>query len=148
MSAPHVVAHARFARKMGDGYHMGVTAENVSSQHGIGREQRDAAAVESHRHAHRAIVEGRFREQILPVAAKEGRGTRPRDTDEHVRADADAAAMAAALRPAFQRDGTVTAGNPSEINDGAGPVVLASAEAVAAKSLSSLGQIIGRGHAG
>lgn len=161
--APHHVAAARFGRKMGDvamvdalievlsdpidGYHMGITAENVARDHGVSREQQDATAAESHRRAHRAQTEGRFDEQILPVTIKVGRETRAFAIDEHVRADADEAAMAK-LRPAFQKDGTVTAGNASGINDGAAAVILASAEQVAVRGLTPMGRIISWGHAG
>ncbi|MES2339199.1 MAG: beta-ketothiolase BktB [Pseudomonadota bacterium] len=161
--APHHVAAARFGQKMGDvamvdaliavlsdpidGYHMGITAENIARDHGISREVQDAAAVESHRRAARAQAEGLFDDQILPVAVKAGRATRDFAIDEHVRGDADVSAMAA-LRPAFQKDGTVTAGNASGINDGAAMLILASAEQVAARGLTPMGRILGWGHAG
>lgn len=161
--APHVVTEARFGRKMGDvtmidalttvlsdpidGYHMGVTAENVARDHDVTRQEQDAAAVESHRRAARAQAEGRFADQILPVEVGKGKNARSFLVDEHVRADADAGAMAA-LRPAFVKDGTVTAGNASGINDGAAAVVLASASAVADHGLTPMGRIVGWGHAG
>jgi acetyl-CoA C-acetyltransferase len=161
--APHHVAAARFGQKMGsiamadalievlsdpiDGYHMGVTAENVARDHQITREEQDEAAVESHRRAAQAQAEGRFDTQILPIDVRHGRATRPFAIDEHVRDDADLAAMGA-LRPAFQKDGTVTAGNASGINDGAAAVVLASAEAVEARDLTPIGKILAWGHAG
>ena len=161
--APHHVAAARFGRKMGDvemvdaliavlsdpidGYHMGITAENIARDHDVSREDQDAAAAESHRRAARAQEEGRFDDQILPVTVGTGRSTRVFAVDEHVRADADEQAMAA-LRPAFQNGGTVTAGNASGINDGAAAVVIASAERVATLGLSPLGRILGWGHAG
>ncbi len=161
--APHHVAAARFGRKMGDvamvdaliavlsdpidGYHMGITAENIARDHDISRGRQDAAAVESHRRAARAQAENRFGDQILPVAIATGRATRDFAVDEHVRRDVDAAAMAT-LRPAFQKDGTVTAGNASGINDGAAMVILASADQVSARNLTPLGRILGWGHAG
>ncbi|MEO8724086.1 MAG: beta-ketothiolase BktB [Sphingobium sp.] len=161
--APHHVADVRFGRKMGDaamvdsliavlsdpidGYHMGITAENIARDHDITRDQQDALAVESHRRAAIAQTEGRFDEQILPVTVKAGRATREFAVDEHVRAENDAAAMAA-LRPAFQKDGTVTAGNASGINDGAAAVILASADAVAKRGLTPMARILGWGHAG
>ena len=161
--APHHVSAARFGRKMGDvamvdalievlsdpidGYHMGITAENVARDYNVSREQQDAAAAESHRRAARAQAEGRFDDQILPVTVKAGRETRAFAIDEHVRADADEAAMAR-LRPAFHKDGTVTAGNASGINDGAAVVILASAKEVERRGLTPIGRILGWGHAG
>ncbi|WP_203310404.1 beta-ketothiolase BktB [Sphingomonas beigongshangi] len=161
--APHHVTAARFGQKMGpvvmadalievlsdplDGYHMGITAENVARDYHITRADQDAAAVESHRRAAQAQAEGRFNTQILPIEVKHGRGTRPFAFDEHVRPDADLSAMAA-LRPAFQKEGTVTAGNASGINDGAAAVILASAAAVAARGLTPMARILGWGHAG
>lgn len=161
--APHHVADVRFGRKMGDaamvdaliavlsdpidGYHMGITAENVARDHDITREQQDALAVESHRRAAHAQAEGRFNDQILPVTVKAGRTTRDFAVDEHVRAESNAAAMAG-LRPAFQKDGTVTAGNASGVNDGAAAIVIASADAVARHALKPMGRIVAWGHAG
>ena len=127
--------------------HMGVTAENVAERCGIGREEQDAVAVESHRRAAAAIAAGYFKEQIVPVDVKTRKGVIRFDTDEHVRADASAEGMAG-LRPVFKKGGTVTAGNASGINDGAGAVVLASGKAVAEKGLKPLARIIAWGHAG
>jgi len=161
--APHHVTDVRFGRKMGDvamidalvavlsdpidGYHMGVTAENVARDHHITREQQDVLAAESHRRAALAQAEGRFNDQILPVMVKVGRASREFAVDEHVRAENDLAALAA-LRPVFQKDGTVTAGNASGINDGAAAVILASADAVAQHDLRPMARILGWGHAG
>ena len=161
--APHHVTDVRFGRKMGDvamidalvavlsdpidGYHMGVTAENVARDHHITREQQDVLAAESHRRAALAQAEGRFNDQILPVMVKVGRATREFAVDEHVRAENDLAALAA-LKPVFQKDGTVTAGNASGINDGAAAVILASADAVAQHDLRPMARILGWGHAG
>jgi len=130
-----------------DGYHMGVTAENVARDHHITREQQDVLAAESHRRAALAQAEGRFNDQILPVMVKVGRATREFAVDEHVRAENDLAALAA-LKPVFQKDGTVTAGNASGINDGAAAVILASADAVAQHDLRPMARILGWGHAG
>jgi len=161
--APHHVTAARFGQKMGDvqmidallavlsdpfeGMHMGVTAENVAADHGITRAMQDELAVESHRRAARAQAEGRFREQILPIEVKDRKGTRLFDTDEHVRADASLEDMAK-LKTAFKKDGTVTAGNASGINDGAAALVLASAEAVEQRGLKPMARILGWAHAG
>ncbi|QZH74288.1 MAG: acetyl-CoA C-acyltransferase family protein [Erythrobacter sp.] len=162
-SAPHMTNGARFGTKMGDlslqdgmlgalhdpfhNFHMGITAENVAERCGISREEQDAAAVESHRRAARAIAEGRFREQIVPVEIVGRKGTVVFDTDEHVRTDASAAGMAS-LRPVFRKDGTVTAGNASGINDGAAALVLASGAAVARERRTPMARILGWGHAG
>lgn len=161
--APHIVATTRRGQRMGDitmfdaltrtlsdpidGYHMGETAENVAEQCAISREAQDDLAAESHRRAHRAQSEGRFASQIVPVEIKGRRGLIAFDTDEHVRADIDADGLAA-LRPAFRKNGTVTAGNASGINDGAAAVVLASKAAATARNLRPMARILGWGFAG
>ena len=161
--APHLVASARFGQKMGpiemvdaltttlsdplDGYHMGVTAENIAAQCKISREDQDALALESQRRAARAIAEGRFNEQIVPVEVSTRKGVIVFDTDEHVRGDTTAEGLTK-LRPAFQKEGTVTAGNASGVNDGAAALVLATAAAAAAKGLVPRARILGWGHAG
>jgi len=127
--------------------HMGVTAERVAARHQITREQQDAFAAESHRRAARAIAEGRFKEQIVPVELKTRKGTMVFDTDEHVRADADAASLSN-LRAVFQKDGTVTAGNASGINDGAAAVVLMSSAEAERRGAKPMGRIVAYGHAG
>ncbi len=127
--------------------HMGVTAENVSQRYNVSREAQDAAALESHRRAAHAIAEGYFREQIVPVELSGRKGTVAFDTDEHVRPDPSLEDFAR-LRPVFAKDGTVTAGNASGINDGAAAVVLASGEAVAKRGLTPLGRIVSWGLAG
>ena len=162
-NAPHMVLSARNGQKMGniemvdamlgalhdpfENIHMGVTAENVAERCGISREEQDAVAVESHKRAAAAIAAGYFKEQIVPVEIKTRKGVTIFDTDEHVRADASLEGMGG-LRPVFKKDGTVTAGNASGINDGAGAVVLASGKAVAEKGLKPLARIIAWGHAG
>lgn len=128
-------------------FHMGVTAENVAERHCISREDMDGLAVSSHRRAARAIAEGRFREQIVPVEIKGRAGSIVFDTDEHVRADIDDAALAQ-MKPAFKDGGTVTAGNASGVNDGAAMVLLATAGEVAARGLAPLARIVSWGHAG
>ena len=161
--APHHVAATRFGQKMGDvamvdamlavlsdpfeGFHMGITAENVAADHQITREMQDELAVESHRRASRAQAEGRFVEQIVAVEVKDRKGLRQFATDEHVRADADVEAMAK-LRPVFKAGGTVTAANASGINDGAAAVILASQAIVDARGLKPWARILGWGHAG
>ena len=126
---------------------MGVTAENCAERHGITREQQDALAVEGHQRAARAIAEGRFKEQIVPVEVKTRKGVTIFDTDEHPRADTSAETLAA-MRPAFKKDGTVTAGNASGINDGAAAVVLATASEVERRGLKPIAKILAWGHAG
>ena len=127
--------------------HMGVTAENVAAQHQITRADQDALAVESHRRASSAIKTGRFKQQILPVTLKTRKGETVFDTDEHPRADASAEDMAK-LRPVFQKDGTVTAGNASGINDGAAAVVLMAGNEASRRGLKPLGRLIAYAHAG
>jgi acetyl-CoA C-acetyltransferase len=127
--------------------HMGVTAENVAERCGISRETQDQAAVESHRRAINAIQNGYFKEQIVPVEIKTRKGASVFDTDEHARADANIESMAG-LKPVFKKDGTVTAGNASGINDGAAALVLASGKAVADKGLKPMARILAWGHAG
>jgi acetyl-CoA C-acetyltransferase len=130
-----------------DDCHMGVTAENVAAKWSISREDQDALAVESHRRAVTAITEGRFKEQILPLELKTRKGTTVFDTDEHPRKDADLESMTK-LRPVFQKDGTVTAGNASGINDAASAVVLMERGVAEREGLAPLGRLVGYAHAG
>jgi acetyl-CoA C-acetyltransferase len=131
-----------------DGCHMGVTAENVAADFHVSRDDQDALAAESHRRAAAAIREGRFTEQILPIEipGRKGKVTVV-DTDEHVRAEVSLDDMAR-LRPAFSKDGTVTAGNASGINDAAAAVVLASGSFVNGNGYQPLGRLVGYAHAG
>jgi len=126
---------------------MGVTAENVAARYNISREQQDALAAESQRRAAVAIAEGRFKEQIVPVEVKTRKGVVLFDTDEHVRADTTVETLAK-MKPAFKKDGLVTAGNASGINDGAGAVVLAAGSRVQALGLKPLARLVGYAHAG
>jgi acetyl-CoA C-acetyltransferase len=127
--------------------HMGVTAENVAEREGISREMQDALAVESQRRAARAIAEGRFKSQIVPVEIASRKGTVLFDTDEHVRGETSLEQLAK-MKPAFRKDGSVTAGNASGLNDGAAAVVLASGAAVAAHKLKPLARLVSYAHAG
>ena len=152
----HLMSAARFGAKMGDigatdmmtgaltdpfGHgHMGVTAENVAEASDIGRSQQDALALESHRRATAAIEAGRFSEQILPVTVRQGRKEIVFDTDEHVRRDVSLADFEK-LRPAFRKDGSVTPGNASGINDAAAALVLAAAEHAQANDMPTLAVI-------
>ncbi|GGC02093.1 thiolase [Novosphingobium endophyticum] len=128
-------------------YHMGITAENVAERHQVTRQDMDSLAATSHQRAARAIAEGRFKEQILPVEIKTRKGVTVFDTDEHVRADTTAETLAA-MRPAFKKDGAVTAGNASGINDGAAAVVLATGSEVEKRGLKPMARIVAWGHAG
>ncbi|RRN78992.1 acetyl-CoA C-acyltransferase [Pseudoxanthomonas sp. SGD-10] len=160
---PFHVPSQRWGRKLGDAVMvdalneglkdpfdkvlMGITAENVAERHGIDRGRQDALALESHRRAARAIAEGRFEGQIVPVeVGRRGRETEFR-VDEHVRAGVTAGDLAG-LRPVFKADGTVTAGNASGINDGAASVVLATGEAVQRHGLKPLARLVAYAHAG
>jgi acetyl-CoA C-acetyltransferase len=130
-----------------DSCHMGVTAENVAADFHVSRADQDALAAESHRRAAAAITAGHFKEQILPIEIPGKKGTTVVDTDEHVRFEVSLDDMAK-LRPAFTKDGTVTAGNASGINDAAAAVVLASESFVNSNGFTPLGKLIGYGHAG
>ena len=127
--------------------HMGETAENLAESHQITRAQQDALAVQSHQRAARATKEGRFKEQILPIRLKTRKGETVFDTDEHVRADASAEDLGK-LRAVFRKDGTVTAGNASGINDGAAAVVLMEGSVAAKRGAKPLGRLVAYAHAG
>jgi acetyl-CoA C-acetyltransferase len=161
-NGPHIVQAARFGQKMGDVRaldmmigalhcpfgtgHMGVTAENVAAEHDISRAAQDGFALESQTRAARAIAEGRFADQIVPVEIQIKREMVPFVTDEHPKATSlDALG---GLKTVFKKDGTVTAGNASGINDGAAALVLARADAAQAAGLTPLARILGYAHAG
>jgi acetyl-CoA C-acetyltransferase len=127
--------------------HMGITAENLAESHQVTRDQQDSLSVVSHQRAARAIQEGRFKAQILPVVMKSRKGETVFDTDEHVRGDVTPADLAK-LRPVFKKDGTVTAGNASGINDGAAAVILMDGETVARRGAKPLGRLVAYAHAG
>ena len=127
--------------------HMGITAENVAARYKISREMQDQLALQSQQRAARAIAEGRFRSQIVPVEIKTRKGVAVFETDEHVRIDATLESLAK-LKPAFKPDGVVTAGNASGINDGASAVLLASAAKVKALNLKPLARLVAYGSAG
>jgi len=128
-------------------FHMGITAENVAERHQVTREDMDALAVTSHQRAARAQAEGRFKEQILPIEIKTRKGIVVFDADEHVKGDTNMATLGP-MRSAYKKDGCVTAGNASGINDAAAAVVLATGAAVEAKGLKPLGKVVAWGHAG
>lgn len=161
--APHLLATARFGQKMGDtkltdhltgcltdpfgNGLMGITAENVAERFQISRDDQDAFALESQRRATAAIGDGRFRDQILPIEVKRGRATATFDTDEYVKTDASKEALAA-LRPVFRKDGSVTAGNASGINDAAAALVLMEEGLAEREGRTRLARIVGYAHAG
>ena len=160
--SPFIVPEQRWGAKMGDiksldmmvgtltcpfgSGHMGVTADNVAKEHDISRTDQDAFALESQRRAGVAIEEGRFKSQIVPVEVRVKRDMVPFDTDEHPKPTT--AEGLAGLRPAFQKEGSVTAGNASGINDGASALVLARAEAAEAAGLKPRARILGYAHSG
>ena len=127
--------------------HMGITAENLAEKWGISREEQDAFAAESHRRAAAAIEAGYFKEQIAPVTLKTRKGDVIFDTDEHVKPGTTAETLAK-LRPAFKKDGTVTAGNASGLNDGAAFMVLASAQAAEKAGQKPIARVVSYAVAG
>jgi acetyl-CoA C-acetyltransferase len=154
--APHA-AHLRSGTKMGDlamvdtmirdglwdafnGYHMGTTAENVAREFQITRQQQDEFAVASQNKAEAAQKAGRFKDEIVPVTIKTRKGDVTVDQDEYIR-PGTTMELVAKLRPAFQKDGTVTAGNASGINDGAAGVVLMTAAEASRRGLTPLARI-------
>ncbi|MCS6883044.1 MAG: acetyl-CoA C-acyltransferase family protein [Oscillochloridaceae bacterium] len=130
-----------------DDCHMGVTAENVAAKWGISREDQDALAVESHRRAAAAIDAGYFKSQIVPVEIKVKGGTQLFDTDEGVRRDTTLEKLAK-LKPVFIKDGTVTAGNASSINDAAAAVVLMERSVAERRGYKPLARLVGYSHVG
>ncbi len=160
--APYIMPAARFGQKMGDvtsldmmlgtlncpfgSGHMGITAENVAGEHDVTRQDMDDFALSSQTRAQAAIEAGYFTSQIAPIEVRVKRDMVPFDTDENPKAtSADALA---GLRPAFKKDGMVTAGNASGINDGAAAMVLATADAAAKAGLKPKARILGYAHAG
>ncbi|WP_299845387.1 acetyl-CoA C-acyltransferase family protein [uncultured Roseovarius sp.] len=160
--SPFIVPDQRWGAKMGDVRtldmmlgalncpfgtgHMGVTAENVAAEHDISREDQDAFAVESQTRAAAAIEASHFKSQIVPVEVKVRREMVAFDTDEHPKPTT--MESLAGLRAVFQKDGSVTAGNASGINDGAAAVVMARADAAEAAGLKPKARILGYAHAG
>ncbi|MGF7001341.1 beta-ketothiolase BktB [Paraburkholderia sp. GAS32] len=160
---PYVMQSARWGTRMGDAelldymvgvlhdplydIHMGTTAENVAEQFDVSRSDMDALSAESHQRASAAIAAGHFRSQIVPVPVTKKRESAPFDTDEHVKGDTTVETLAK-MKPAFKKDGVVTAGNSSGINDGASALVLASGEAVKIYGLAPLARLVSYGHAG
>jgi acetyl-CoA C-acetyltransferase len=127
--------------------HMGITAENLATKWNISREEQDALAVESHRRAAAAIAEGRFKSQITPITMQTRKGDVVFDTDEHVKANTTMESLGK-MKPAFKKDGSVTAGNASGINDGAAFFVLASADAAAKAGQKPMARLVSYALAG
>ena len=160
---PYWLPKGRFGARMGDATmedpmmgaltcpigdtHMGITAENLADQYEVSRQEQDELAAESHRRAQAAIEGGYFKEQILPIELKTRKGTVVFDQDEHVRIDATAESMSG-LRPAFKKDGTVTAGNASGINDAAAAVVMMEKSAAESRGLKPMARLVGYALAG
>ncbi|UTL89063.1 acetyl-CoA C-acyltransferase family protein [Pseudomonas fluorescens] len=160
---PYLLPQARWGARMGDlqgidytvgvlqdpfeHFHMGITAENVAARQGISREMQDELALTSQRRAARAQAEGRFDSQIVPLELKTRKGTVQFAVDEHVRADVTAEQLAG-MKTVFKKDGTVTAGNASGINDGAAGLVLATGDAVRRLGLKPLARLVAYAHAG
>lgn len=128
-------------------YHMGITAENVAEKYGITREMQDEIALASQQKAAAAIASGRFKDEIVPMEVKVKKNTVIFDTDEHCRANTTLEGLAK-LRPAFKKDGTVTAGNASGINDAGAAMIIASEEYVKAHGLKPLAKIRSYGSVG
>lgn len=130
-----------------DGCHMGVTAENVATDYDVTRDEQDALAAESHRRAAAAVAAGYFTEQITPVQVAGRKGTVTVDTDEHIRPGVTTADLAR-LKPAFAKEGTVTAGNASGVNDAAAVVLLAGEDYAERHACNPLGRLVAYAHAG
>lgn len=162
--APYLVPNARWGQRMGDGklvdsmikdglwdafnqYHMGITAENVAEQWNVTREEQDAHALLSQNRAEKAVKEGRFKDEIVPVVIKTKKGETIFDTDEYPKFGTTAESLAK-LKPAFKKDGSVTAGNASGINDGAAAFVIMSAEKAAELGLKPMAKIVSYGSRG
>lgn len=163
-AAPYLLRNARTGYRMGHGeiidsmiydsltdifnnYHMGVTAENLAEKYNISREEQDAFAASSQNKAEAAIREGKFKDEIVPVVIPSKKGDIVVDTDEFPRAGVTTEALAK-LRPAFKKDGTVTAGNASGINDGAAALVIMAADKAKELGLKPLAKIVSYASAG
>lgn len=159
---PYLMPAARWGSRMGNaqvidymlgilhdpfhGIHMGITAENVAARNGITREMQDALAFEDQKRAAHAIANGYFSEQIATVEIQDRKGVKLFSVDEHPRATS--LEQLAAMKPAFKKDGSVTAGNASGLNDGAAALVMASGNAVQANNLKPLARLVSYAHAG
>jgi len=161
--AAYFMPAARWGQRMGDAQlidamtgalhdpfgngHMGVTAETIAAKYGMGREEQDAFSMESHRRAAKALEAGYFKSQIVPVEVKSKKGPAQFDTDEHVRKDIRIEDLQK-LKTVFKKDGTVTAGNASGINDAAAAVVLMERSAAQKQGAKPLARLVAYAHAG
>ena len=161
--APYWATGMRWGQRMGDAQfvdimvgalsdpfddvHMGITAENIAEKWNISRDEQDELAVESHKRAAQACNEGRFKDQITPIEIKSRRGTVVFDTDEHVRGDTSVESLAK-MRTVFKRDGSVTAGNASGINDAAAAIVMMEADAAEKAGKQPMARLVGYAHSG
>jgi acetyl-CoA C-acetyltransferase len=161
--AAYFLPSARWGQRMGDGEiidamtaalhdpfghgHMGMTAENIAAKYGMTREEQDAFSLESHRRAAKALEAGYFKSQIVPVEVKSKKGPAQFDTDEHVRKDLKIEDLQK-LKTVFKKDGTVTAGNASGINDAAAAVVLMEKSAAQKQGAKPLARLVAYAHAG
>ncbi|MGW8465696.1 acetyl-CoA C-acyltransferase family protein [Pseudomonas sp. CLCA07] len=161
-SGPYLMPAARWGARMGNvqaidymlgilhdpfhGIHMGITAENVAARNGITREMQDALALEDQKRAAFAIANGYFSEQIVGVEIRDRKETKLFSVDEHPRATS--LEQLAGMKPAFKKDGTVTAGNASGLNDGAAALVMATGAAVQANNLRPMARLVSYAHAG
>jgi len=159
----YIVAQMRWGARMGDAaaidmmtgalhdpflsIHMGMTAENVAVKWEISRADQDALAVESHSRAVKAIASGHFKSQIVPVELRSKKGSALFDIDEHARADVSVEKLAG-LRPVFKKDGSVTAGNASGLNDGAAALVLMERSAAEQRGVAPMARLVSYAHAG
>lgn len=159
----YLLPQARWGARMGDlqgidymlgalhdpfaGYHMGITAENIAEHFGISRQTQDELALLSQHRAARAIAEGRFAGQIVPIEVATRKGTVSFAIDEHVRADVTAEQLSG-MKPAFKKDGSVTAGNASGLNDGAGALIMATGQVVQEQGLKPMARLVAYAHAG
>jgi acetyl-CoA C-acetyltransferase len=163
-AAPYVMPSARWGQRMGDGkivdtmvydaltdafegYHMGVTAENIAERWNLTREMQDEFSAASQQKAEAAIKAGKFKDEIVPVVIKSRKGEVVFDTDEFPRFGSTAESLGK-LKPAFKKDGTVTAGNASGINDGAAAIVVMSAEKAAELGIKPMAKIVSYGSKG
>jgi acetyl-CoA C-acetyltransferase len=161
--AAYFLPAGRWGQRMGDGAvvdamtgalhdpfgngHMGITAENVAAEYGFTREQQDGFALESHKRAASALAKGFFKEQIVPIEIKSRKGTESFTLDEHVRKDAKIEDLQK-LRAVFRKDGTVTAGNASGINDAGAAIVLCSSDFSRKQNLKPMARLVAYSHAG
>ncbi|HEY8068158.1 MAG TPA: acetyl-CoA C-acyltransferase family protein [Burkholderiales bacterium] len=161
--AAYFLPTGRWGQRMGDGAvldamtgalhdpfgngHMGITAENIAAKFGFTREEQDAFALESHKRAANALAKGYFKEQVVPIELKTRKGVEQFTIDEHVRKDVKIEDLQK-LKPVFKKDGTVTAGNASGLNDAAAAIVMCSSEYSRRQNLKPMARLVAYAHAG